>query len=117
MDWFGIKKRRLQKARNEALHGVICSFFPDTTERKAYDETKQKMFDDEYALEIKREAKNMLEYESKDNFMPYICFNPKLMIYMLSDDETAKYRKCDVHTLIKNECDKLKESNYIQRPV
>ena len=107
IDWFGIKKRRIVKAKKEAEIGVSCSFFPNTKERKAYDETKQKIIDDGYDVDIKEEAQKMFEHESNpNNILPY--FSTKFAFIMVADYETARYRNVDINKLIREECDKIK---------
>ena len=120
MDLFGRKRRKLEKARNDALHGVSCCYWPDTEERKEYNRTKQRMFDEKVERGIKQEANRMLQewinapvlkFGDKEFKNCIQVMRPFIYAYEVSDEETAKFLNTNISELVREEYLRLK-ANY-----
>lgn len=120
MDLFGRKRKKLEKARNDALHGFSCFYLPYTDERKEYNKTKQQLEDAKIEHGIKTEANRMLQEWinaptlkfGDTEFKNYLLvIRPFMHAYMLYDEETAKFLHKSINDLVREEYDKLK-ANY-----
>ena len=119
MDLFGRKRKRLEKARNDALHGVSCCYWPDTDERKEYNKTKQEIEDAKIEREISTEANKRFKAWvnapvikfGKEEFKSLPIFMPFMHIYNLHDESTAKFLHINTEDMVREEFNKLK-ANY-----
>lgn len=118
---FGIKHRKLEKSSNDALRGVNCCYWTDTEERKEYNRTKQRMFDEKVVRGIKREAERMLQewinapvlkLGDKEFKNCIQTMRPFIYAYEISDEETAKFLNTDISELVCEEYNKLKSNYY-----
>jgi hypothetical protein len=120
MDIFGRKRKKLEKARNDALHGVSCFYLPDTEERKEFNRTKQEIEDRKVERGIKAEAERMLQEWINAPTLKFgdtefknciLIMRPFMHAYMLHDEETAKFLHKSINNLVREEYDRLK-ANY-----
>jgi hypothetical protein len=120
MNLFGIKRKKLEKARNDALHGVSCFYWPDTEERKEYNRTKQRMEDEKVERGIKEEANRVLQewinaptlkFGDKEFKNCILVMKPFIHAYMVHDEETAKFLHKSINDLVREEYNRLK-TNY-----
>lgn len=120
MDIFGRKRKKLDKARNDALHCVSCCYWPETDERKEYNRTKQRIFDEKVERVIKQEAERMLhewintptlQFGDKEFKYCIQVIRPFICAYEVSDEETAKFLNTSISELVREEYLRLK-ANY-----
>jgi hypothetical protein len=120
MDIFGRKRKKLDKARNDALHGVSCFYLPDTEERKEFNRTKQEIEDKKVERKIRDEANRMLQEWINAPILKFgdtefkncmLVMRPFMHVYMLHDEETAKFLNVSINDLVREEYSRLK-ANY-----
>jgi hypothetical protein len=117
MDIFRRKSKKLEKARNDALHGVSCFYLPDTEERKEYNRTKQEIEDKKVERGIRTEATRMLQEWINAPTLKFgdtefknciLVMKPFMYAYMLHDQETAKFLNVNINELVREEYNRLK---------
>lgn len=116
MDIFGKKRKRLQKARYDALHGIECSYLHGTEERKEYDRTMQQIEDDKVRAMINEKANSLFKQWllSENTKASYVAFTTPAHCYIIHDEDSAFFRDKKISGLIWEEYDRLKAAQ--QKP-